>query len=109
MVRFLLKRDDSFSILEWVPFLMRTNSSGDAPRSGTSRTVEMSENVKVLASKKHSTTLGLSDRTVSGISLLDLKFLPYKMMMVLELFPSDFQNRLVCCQRLLEVVSTNKT
>ena len=50
---------------------------------------------------KHALALELPDRSVRGILHLDLKFHPYKIMMVQELQERDWLERQAACERML--------
>ena len=56
---------------------------------------------------KHSAVLSLSLRSVRRILHLDLKFHPYKLMVVQELQDRDHEIRVACCQDILEDVPAN--
>ncbi|GBN67020.1 hypothetical protein AVEN_86932-1 [Araneus ventricosus] len=57
------------------------------------------------SARKQASALGLSKRSLRRISHEDLKFHPYKMMLVQEMKECDWPNRKKCCEVVLENVA----
>ena len=55
--------------------------------------------------RRHSTAIGLSDRSVWRILHKDLNFHPYKIAIVQELSDRDMANRRISSEQLLEMLS----
>ena len=53
------------------------------------------------STQKHSLALAMSNQSLRRILRYDLSFHPYKIMIVQELKPTDFENRRNCCQEML--------
>lgn len=56
---------------------------------------------------KHAYALGLSDRTVRRILHTDLKFHPYKLMIVQKLQERNWENLMACCDDIFQNVPAN--
>lgn len=59
------------------------------------------------SARKHALVLGIARESVRRILHFDLKFHPYKMMVVQELLERDYENRKNCSEKILEKVSKN--
>ena len=108
---------DQKSILLWVKNFRDTGSALKRKLSGRPRSVQTPENIQIAresvlrsprrSAHKHSAALSLSLRSVRRILHLDLKFHPYKLMVVQELLDRDHEIRVACCQDILEHVPAN--
>jgi len=90
---------------------MKRTSTG---RPCTARTPENVESVRrsVIEGPRRSTRrrasiLGLSRRSLQRILHDELKFHPYKIMIVQKLLPSDFVQRRLLCERMLEIIASD--
>ena len=90
---------------------MKRTSTG---RPRTARTPENVESVRrsVIESPRRSTRrrasiLGLSRRLLQRILHGELNFHPYKIMIVQKLLPSDFVQRRLFCERMLEIIASD--
>lgn len=100
---------DRKSILLWVESF-RTTGSVVKKSPGRRRTVTTPENVETTrqsilrsprrSARKHAAALGISNRSMRRILHEHLHFHPYKMVVVQELSPRDFQNRITACETL---------
>lgn len=104
------KRD---RILSWVHNFRTTGSCAPQwrPRPRTIRTPENVEHVRrdVITSPRRSTrrraqALGMSRRSLQRILKQELKFHPYKIMVVQKILPTDHLQRLQFSQRMLELL-----
>ena len=108
---------DRKSILLWVKNFRDTGSALKRKPFGRPRSVRTPENIQIVresvmrsprrSAHKHSAALSLSLRSVRRILHLDLKFHPYKLMVVQELLDRDHEIRVTCCQDILEHVPAN--
>ena len=108
---------DRKSILLWVKNFRDTGSALMRKPSGRPRSDRTPENIQIVresvlgsprrSAHKHSAALSLSLRSVRRILHLDLKFHPYKLMVVQELLDRDHKIRVACCQDILEHVPAN--
>ncbi|PNF39387.1 hypothetical protein B7P43_G13223 [Cryptotermes secundus] len=104
---------DRKSIVLWVENF-RTTGSVVKTSSGQQRTIMMPENVEEVrqlilrsprcSAHKHAVALDISHRSMCRILHEHLHFHPYKMVVVQELLPHDFQNRVTACETLLETL-----
>ncbi|PNF14878.1 hypothetical protein B7P43_G05130 [Cryptotermes secundus] len=102
---------DRKSIVLWVENF-RTTESVVKKSSGRQRTVTTPENVEAVrqsilrpprrSARKHAVSLDISNHSMRRILHEHLNFHPYKMVVVQELSPCDFQNRITVCETLLE-------
>ncbi|PNF36602.1 hypothetical protein B7P43_G13844, partial [Cryptotermes secundus] len=60
-----------------------------------------------LSARKHAVALDISNRSMLRILHEHLHFHPYKMIVVQELSPRDFQNQITACEMLLETLPPN--
>ncbi|KAF2356504.1 hypothetical protein FHG87_012739 [Trinorchestia longiramus] len=103
---------DGKAIRRWVEALEDTGSMRRHRGSGGPRTVRTPENVALVqaaveqsprrSARKHSLALAMSNRSLRRILHYDLSFHPYKIMIFQELKPTDFENRMNCCQEMLK-------
>ena len=87
--------------------------------TGRPRTVRTAENVALVraaveespgrSARRHSLAMGMSDRSFRRILHLDLKFHPYKIMLVQELKHTDFEKRKNCSQEILNSIPEQST
>lgn len=101
---------DRKSILLWVKNF-RECGSVVKKRVGAQRTSRTPENIERVrrsilespkrSARKHAAALALPDRTLRRILHEDLKFHPYKMVLVQELSQQDWQNRCHACELLI--------
>ena len=89
---------------------MKRTSTG---RPRTARTLENFESVRksVIESprrftRRRASILGLSRRSLQRILHGELNFHPYKIMIVQKLLPSDFVQRRLFCERMLEIIAS---
>ncbi|PNF28418.1 hypothetical protein B7P43_G16201 [Cryptotermes secundus] len=104
---------DRKSIVLWVGNF-RTTRSVVKKSSGRQRTVTTPEKVKAVrqsifrsptrSTRKHAVALDISNRSMRRILHEHLHFYPYKMVVVQEFSPRDFQNRIMACETLLETL-----
>lgn len=102
---------DRKSILLWVENF-RTTGNVIKKGPGRQKTVTTPENVEAVrqsilrsprrSARKHAAALGISNRSMRRILHKELHFHPYKMVVVQELLPRDFHNRVTACETLLE-------
>lgn len=104
---------DRKSINLWVS---NFRASGDMIKKGGGRprSVRTPENINAVrrsfqqspkrSARKHARALQLSDRSVRRILHHDLRFHPYKMVVVQELFERDYENRVRSCANILQNV-----
>lgn len=105
------------SVMVWVKNFRATGSALKRKPPGRSRSVRTPTNVLAVkesilqspsrSARRHASALRLSDRTVRRILHLDLKFHPYKMMVVQELHEHDYQTRVSCCEDILRNVAAS--
>ena len=91
------------TILLWIRNFRQTSSALKRKSPGRPRSVQTPETITTVrhavttstqrSAAKHALALGVSDRSVRRISHLDLKFHPYKIMMVQELHERDWHER----------------
>ena len=106
---------DRNTILRWVEAFRTTGSVMKNKPPGLPRTVRSPENVErvreaVLRSPKRSArrqalALPMSDRSLRRILHKDLKFHPYKIMIVQKLLQGDFAQRRQFCESILEILN----
>ena len=99
------------TILLWMRNFRQTSSALKRKSPGTPCRVCTSETITTVrhavttspqrSTAKHALALGLSDRSVRRRLHLDLKFHPYKIMMVQELQECDWHERQAACERML--------
>jgi hypothetical protein len=99
---------DRKTILLWVANFRATGSALKKKPPGRPRSVRSSQKVQAVrqtvtqsprrSARKHAAAMGMSERSVRRISHADLKFHPYKMMVVQELNQRDWVNRSDSCQ-----------
>ena len=87
------------TILLWISNFRQTSSVLKEKSPGTSRSIQTPETITTVrlavttspqrSAAKHTPALGVSDHSVRRILHLDLKFHPYKIMMVQELQEHD--------------------
>jgi [histone H3]-lysine36 N-dimethyltransferase SETMAR len=102
------------TILLWVENFRASGSALKNKPPGRPRNVRIPTNVDLVkqaiqqspqrSARKHAVALGISDRSVRRILHLDLKFHPYKMMIVQELSEKDWETRKRCSEVLLKSV-----
>ena len=90
-------------IAGWIRALEETGSTTRSRGMGRPKSVKTPENMGAVraafeqsprhSARKHVTALSMSNRFLRRILHEDIKFHPYKMMIVQELMPPDFQNR----------------
>jgi len=107
---------DRNTIIRWVESFRTTGSVMKRTSTGRPRTARTPENVEsvrsVIESPRRSTrrrasVLGLSRRSLQGILHDELNFHPYKIMIVQKLLPSDFVQRRLFCERMLEIIASD--
>jgi len=107
---------DRNTILRWVESFHTTGSVMKRTSTGRPRTARTPENVEsvrsVIESPRRSTrrrasVLGLSRRSLQGILHDELNFHPYKIMIVQKLLPSDFVQRRLFFERMLEIIASD--
>lgn len=106
-------------IAAWVRALEETGSTTRPRGMGRPKTVRTPENVATVraaveqsptrSARKHATALNMSNRSLRRILHQDLTFHPYKMMIVQELMPPDFQNRVNRAQEMLNRIPPRST
>lgn len=106
-------------IANWVRALEETGSTIRPKGMGRPKTVRTPENVALVraaveqsptrSARKHATALNMSDRSVRRILHKDLFFHPYKIMVVQELMPPDFNNRMNRAQEMLDRIPPRST
>ena len=99
------------TILLWICNFRQTSSALKWKSPGRPRSVQTPETITTVrhavttspqcSAAKHALALGVSDRSVWRILHLDLKFHPYKIMMVQELQERDWHERQAACKRML--------
>lgn len=113
--RFAIPRNnnvpDANTIRSWVRRMEATGTTLSVGTHGRHRTIRTRENVERVraavvqsprrSARKHAVALGMSDRSLRRILKLDLKFHPYKMMVVQELSLVDFETRRNLCEQML--------
>lgn len=102
------------TILLWVKNFRNTSSALKTKPTGRKRTVRTPENINAVrvavtrsprrSAAKHAVALAISDRSVRRILHSDLKFHPYKMMLVQQLNANDWASRKDACEIMLENV-----
>ena len=108
---------DRKTILLWVSNFRAIGSALKRKSTGRPRSVRTPENVAAVreaverspsrSAVKHASALCLSDRSVRRILHADLKFHPYKMMIVQELSERDWENRRACSNDILQNIPQN--
>ena len=89
---------------------MKRTSTG---RPRTARTPENVESVRSVigslrrSTKRRASILGLSRRSLQRILHGELNFHPYTIMIVQKLLPSDFVQRRLFCERMLEIIASD--
>ena len=99
------------TILLWIRNFWQTSSALKRKSPGRPRSVQTPETITTVrhavttspqrSAAKHALALGVSHRSVRRITHLDLKFHPYKIMMVQELQERDWHERQAACERML--------
>lgn len=107
------------AIRRWARTLENSGATAIPSAIGRPRTVRTPENVILVrnaieqsprrSARRHAVALGMSSRSLRRILHEDLKFHPYKIMMVQELLPCDFEHRRHCCQEMLDRIPLNST
>lgn len=110
---------DGKAIRRWIEALEETGSTRRPRGNGRPKTVRTPENVALVkaaveqsptrSARKHSLALAISNRSFRRILRYDLSFHPYKIMIVQELKPTDFENRRNCCQEMLNRIPEPST
>ena len=105
------------TILQWTKNFRITGSTLKKKVNERRRNVRTHENIEAVrqsvlqsptrSSRKHASALRLSDRSVRRILHTDLKFHPYKIMVVQKLYEHDYEKRKACCLNILQHVSSN--
>ena len=105
---------DRKTILSWVHNFRTTSSAVGVKRRGSSKWKRTPENIARVrtsieqsptrSARKHSAALRISERTMRRILHCDLKLHPYKIAVVQELSPADWERRRDCCNAILEAV-----
>ncbi|GBN10237.1 hypothetical protein AVEN_63717-1 [Araneus ventricosus] len=101
---------DKKTILLWVRNFLRTSSvlKRKPPGRRTSQQVEAVRQAVLRypqrSARRHATAMGISDRSVRRILHLDLKFHPYKMVVVQEIKGRDWANRRASFEAILQNV-----
>ena len=108
---------DRKTVLSWVSNFRATGSALKRKSTSRPRSARTPENIAAVresvqrspsrSAVKHAALLRLSDRTVRRILRADLKFHPYKMMIVQELSERDWENRRACANDILQNVPQN--
>ena len=106
------KRD---TILRWVHAFRTTGSVMKKKPSGLPRSVRTPENIERVreavttspqrSARRQAAALQISDRSVRRILHQELKFHPYKLMVVQQLQPRDYHQRLTFAERMLEILA----
>jgi len=106
-------------IANWVRTFEETGSTLRLRGSGRPKTARTPENLirvseaivqsPTRSARKHSIALGISNRSVRRILHQDLFFHPYKIMIVQELSPLDYENRMNCSQEMLNRIHARST
>ena len=101
---------DKETVLLWIRNFWQTSSALKRKSSGRSRsawTPEIIAAVRLVvtispqrSAARHALALGVSDRSVRRILRLDLKFHPYKIMIVQELQEPDWHESQAACERM---------
>ena len=99
------------TILLWIRNFRQASSALKPKSPGRPRSVQTPETITTVrhaittspqrSAAKHALALGVSDRSVRRILHLDLKFHPYKIMMVQELQERDWHERQAAYERML--------
>lgn len=99
------------AIRRWPRALENTGLTLTPSAIGRPRTVRSPENVTLVrnaieqsprrSARRHAVALSMSSRSLRRILHKDLQFHPYKMVVIQELIPRDFENRLNCCHEML--------
>jgi hypothetical protein len=101
------------TILLWAGNFRETGSSLKQKLSGRPHSIWTPDNIAAVrqaitaprrSAIKYALALGISDRSVRRILLTDLKYHPYKMMIVQELRECDWLSRQASCEAILENV-----
>ena len=110
---------DSKTIRRWIKAIEGTGSTYRPRVTGRPRTVRTAENATLVraaveespgrSARRHSLAMGMSDRSFRRILHLDLKFHPYKIMLVQELKHTDFEKRKNCSQEILNSIPEQST
>lgn len=108
---------DRKSILSWVHNFRTTSSTLGLKRKGSTKWKRTPENIARVresimqsprrSARKHAAALQISQRTMTRILHCDLKLHPYKIAVVQELSPADWEKRRDCCNLILQVVPPN--
>lgn len=106
-------------IANWVRTFEETGSTLRLRGSGRPKTARTPENLirvseaivqsPTRSARKHSIALSISNRSVRRILHQDLFFHPYKIMIVQELSPLDYENRMNCSQEMLNRIHARST
>ena len=99
------------TILLWICNFRQTSSALKRKSPGRAHSVQTPETITTVrravttspqrSAAKHAFTLGVSDHSVWRILHLNLKFHPYKIMMVQELQECDWHDRQAACEKML--------
>lgn len=110
---------DGKTIRRWAKALHHTGSTRRPRSHGRPKTVRTPENVALVeaavqrsprrSARKQALALNMSNRSLRRILRYDLSFHPYKIMVVQELKPADFENRKNCCQEMLNRIPEEST
>lgn len=110
---------DGKAIRHWIEALEDNGSTRRRRGSGRPKTVRTLENVALVKAAveqsprrsawKLSLALAMSNRSLRRILCYDLLFHPYKIMIVQELKPTDFENHRNCCQEMLNCIPEPST
>ena len=106
------------TILLWIRNFWQTSSALKRKSPGRPRSIQAPETITTVehavttspqhSAAKHALGLGVSDCSVRRILHLDLKFHPYKIMMVQEIQERDWHERQAACERMLANVSPGR-
>ena len=90
---------------------MKRTSTGRPHMARTPENVESVRRSAIesprLSTRHRASILGLSRRSLQRILHDELKFHPYKIMIVQKLLPSDFVQRRLFCERMLEIIASD--
>ena len=107
---------DRNTVLRWGESFRTTGSFMKRMSTGRLRTARTPENESVRRSvivsprgsaRRHASILGLSRHSLQHILHGELNFHPYKIMIVQKLFPSDFVQHRLFCERMLEIIASD--
>ena len=108
---------DRNTILRWVELFRTTGSVMKRTSTGRPRTARTPENFESVrrsviesprpSTRRRASILGLSRRSLRRILHGELNFHPHKIMLVQKLLPSDFVQRRLFCERMLEIIASD--